>query len=166
MFSPLSMKPSNVVSTRRRTRSRTVCGWLAVVPMPLRPPPMPGPSKHGAEIHDVLSELNLAFALADALWQLDPAASEPSMRQLAAQLRCDPATETFLADRLEQLGYATRAVAVGDRRTKMLQLTDAGRPARRRLVDAATTRTPIPRLTDAEQRCLHSLMTKAMAPPA
>ena len=66
---------------------------------------------------------------------------------------------------LGQLGYATRAAAPGDRRTKVLQLTDAGRAARRRLVDAATTRTPIARLTDTEQRRLHTLLTEAMAPP-
>ncbi len=117
-----------------------------------------------AGIHDVLTELKLTHPLADALWQLDPAAPAPSMRQLAATLRCDPSTVTFLADRLEQLGYATRAAAPGDRRTKVLYLTDDGRASRRRLVNAATTRTPIARLTDDEQRRLHTLLTKAMAP--
>ena len=120
-------------------------------------------SATNAGIHDVLTDLKITHALADALWQLDPTAPAPSMRQLAAKLRCDPSTVTFLADRLEQLGYATRAVAPGDRRTKVLHLTDKGRTARRRLVDAATTHTPIARLTDAEQRRLHTLMTKAMA---
>ena len=116
-----------------------------------------------AGIQDVLAELKLTHALADTLWQLDPTGPAPSMRQMAAKLRCDPSTVTFLADRLEELGYATRVAAPGDRRTKVLHLTDAGRAARRRLVDTATTRTPIARLTDAEQRRLHSLMTKAMA---
>lgn len=117
-----------------------------------------------AEIHEVLTELKLTHALADALWQLDPAAPAPSMRQMAAKLRCDPSTVTFLADRLEHLGYATRAAAPGDRRAKVLHLTGEGRAARRRLVDAATTHTPIARLTDDEQRRLHMLLTKAMAP--
>lgn len=118
-----------------------------------------------AGIHDVLAELRLMHVLADALWQLDPAGPAPSMRQMAAVMRCDPSTVTFLADRLEQLGYAARAAAPGDRRTKAFHLTDAGRAARRRLVDAATTHTPIARLTDAEQRRLLTLLTKAMAPP-
>lgn len=117
-----------------------------------------------AEIRDVLTELRLTHALADALWQLDPGAPAPSMRQMAAALGCDPSTVTFLADRLEHLGYATRATAPGDRRTKVLELTGDGRAARRTLVEAATTRTPIARLTDTEQRRLHALMTKAMTP--
>jgi DNA-binding MarR family transcriptional regulator len=118
-----------------------------------------------AEIQDVLGELKLTHALADALWQLDPAAAPPSMREMAARLRCDPSTVTFLADRLEQLGYTTRAPALGDRRVKALHLTGAGRKARRRLVHAATTHTPVARLTEAEQRRLHRLLTKAMTPP-
>ncbi|WP_433719480.1 MarR family winged helix-turn-helix transcriptional regulator [Actinoplanes sp. CA-051413] len=118
-----------------------------------------------ARIEDVVTELKLTHALADALWQLEPSAPAPSMRQMAAKLGCDPSTVTFLADRLEQLGYAVRAAAPGDRRTKALHLTNAGRAARRRLVETATTRTPIARLTDAEQRRLHRLLIKAMEPP-
>ncbi|MFD5629176.1 hypothetical protein [Streptomyces sp. NPDC127072] len=38
--------------------------------------------------------------MADALWQLDPDAPAPSIRQMAARLQCDPSTVTFLADRL------------------------------------------------------------------
>jgi DNA-binding MarR family transcriptional regulator len=118
-----------------------------------------------AEIQDVLAELRITHALADALWQLDPVAPAPSMRQMAARLHCDPSTVTFLADRLEQLGYAIRVNASGDRRAKVLHLTDDGRAARRRLVEAATTRTPVARLTDAEQRRLRTLLTKAMTDP-
>jgi DNA-binding MarR family transcriptional regulator len=117
-----------------------------------------------AGIQDVMNDLKITHPLADALWQLDPAAPAPSMRAMAAKLRCDPSTVTFLADRLDQLGYVTRSPAPGDRRTKVLHLTDAGRAARQRLVTAATTRTPIARLTDTEQRRLHTLLTKAMAP--
>ena len=113
-------------------------------------------------IRDVLADLHLTHALADALWQLDPAAAPPTMRQMAARLDCDPSTVTFLADRLAQLSYVTREPAPGDRRTKALHLTEQGRTARQRLVDAATTRTPLAKLTDAEQRQLHRLMTKAM----
>ncbi|MDR7277365.1 MarR family winged helix-turn-helix transcriptional regulator [Catenuloplanes atrovinosus] len=115
-----------------------------------------------AAIDDVLAELRLTHALADALWHLDPAAPAPTMRGMAATLRCDPSTVTFLADRLAQLGYATREPDPGDRRTKVLHLTEDGRAARRRLVAAATTRTPIARLGEAEQRRLHALLTTAM----
>ncbi|MFD0307183.1 MarR family winged helix-turn-helix transcriptional regulator [Streptomyces sp. NPDC127119] len=114
-------------------------------------------------IRDMIAELGLTHPLADALWQLDPDAPAPSMRQMAARLHCDPSTVTFLADRLEQLSYVSRAPALNDRRTKVLHLTEQGRTARRRLVHAASTRTPITHLTDAEQRQLHRLMTKAMS---
>jgi MarR family transcriptional regulator, organic hydroperoxide resistance regulator len=118
-----------------------------------------------AGIHDVLADLQLTHSLADALWQLDPAAAPPSMRQMAIRLHCDPSTVTFLADRLEQLSYVTREPVPGDRRTKALHLTDQGREARRRLVHAASARTPIARLTETEKKRLHVLMTKAMKPP-
>ena len=113
-------------------------------------------------IRDVMAELGLTHALADALWQLNPGAPAPSMRQMAAGLHCDPSTVTFLADRLEQLSYVNRIPAPSDRRAKMLHLTEQGRKARQRLVDAASAHTPIARLTTAEQRQLHRLMTKAM----
>lgn len=113
-------------------------------------------------IRDVMAELGLTHSLADALWQLNPDVPAPSMRQMAAGLHCDPSTVTFLADRLEQLSYVNRIPAPSDRRAKMLHLTEQGRKARQRLVDAASTRTPIARLTTAEQRQLHRLMTKAM----
>jgi DNA-binding MarR family transcriptional regulator len=113
-------------------------------------------------ILDVLGELKLTHALADALWQLDPALPAPTMRQMAARLQCDPSTVTFLADRLEQLGYTTREAAAGDRRAKALHLTTDGRTARARLVHAATTRTPLARLTSTEQDQLHQLLTRAM----
>ncbi|WP_250030957.1 MarR family winged helix-turn-helix transcriptional regulator [Paractinoplanes maris] len=114
------------------------------------------------QVRDVMGELGITHALADALWQLDPDAAGPTMREMAAALRCDPSTVTFLADRLEHLSYVTRAPAPHDRRTKVLALTDAGRAARRRLVEAATTRTPIARLSREEQVALHGLLTKAM----
>ena len=115
-----------------------------------------------AEIADVLAELGLTHALANAVWLLDPEGPTLSMRQIAGQLRCDPSTVTFLADRLEQLGFAERVSGAGDRRTKVLSLTKTGRAARRRLVEAATMRTPIARLDAAEQRCLHALLVKAI----
>ncbi|MCY1143078.1 MarR family transcriptional regulator [Actinoplanes sp. Pm04-4] len=113
-------------------------------------------------IRDVMAELGLTHALADALWQLDPDAQPPTMREMATRLRCDPSTVTFLADRLEQLSFVSRAPAPHDRRTKVLALTAAGRNARQRLVKAATTGTPIAALTRAEQLTLHDLLTKAM----
>ncbi|MFG1609862.1 MarR family winged helix-turn-helix transcriptional regulator [Actinoplanes sp. NPDC049265] len=119
-----------------------------------------------AGIQGTLADLGLTPALADMLWRLEPAAPPPSMRQMAGMLSCDPSTVTFLADRMEQLGYLTRAPVPGDRRTKALHLTEPGVEARRRLVDVATTRMPVARLTVAERRRLLDLMTKALGAPA
>ncbi|MBW3630045.1 MAG: MarR family transcriptional regulator, partial [Gemmatimonadetes bacterium] len=52
------------------------------------------------------------------------------MRSLAGQLRCDASNVTGLADRLEVRGLVTRVGQQGDRRVKLLALTDAGRALR------------------------------------
>lgn len=117
-----------------------------------------------AVITDVLAELGLTQALADALWQLDPAAPLPSLRALAARLRCDPSTVTFLADRLEAGHFATRRVDPANRRVKILRLTPHGRRARRRLVEAMVTRSPLAQLTPDEQRQLHRLLLRTLPP--
>jgi len=115
-----------------------------------------------ALIADVLAELELTQALANALWHLDPRTPAPAMRQLAAKLRCDPSTVTFLADRLQNKGLLTRQIDPDNRRTKILVLTPAGRSTRHRLVHAMATHSPIARLTTPEQRNLHELLTKAV----
>ena len=117
-----------------------------------------------AVITDVLAELGLTQALADALWQLDPAAPLPSLRALADRLRCDPSTVTFLADRLEAGHFATRHVDPTNRRVKILRLTPHGRRARRRLVDTMVTRSPLAQLTPDEQRQLHRLLLQTVPP--
>ncbi len=117
-----------------------------------------------AVITDVMAELDLTQALADVLWQLDPAAPLPSLRALAARLRCDPSTVTFLADRLEARHFATRRVDPANRRVKTLRLTPQGRRARRRLVEAMVTRSPLAQLTPDEQRQFHQLLLRTVPP--
>jgi MarR family transcriptional regulator, organic hydroperoxide resistance regulator len=123
---------------------------LTAAAAPDAPPPLVAltfgvADRTNALIADVLAELDLTTSLANALWQLDPEATAPSMRELAATLRCDPSTVTFLADRLEERKLVNRHVDAGNRRVKTLVLTPKGREARRRLVHAMATRTnPIP----------------------
>lgn len=116
-----------------------------------------------ALIGEVLAELDLTHALAGAVWQLGAARTPPSMRELARGLRCDPSTVTFLADRLERHGLATRTVAPGNRRVKLLALTDQGHQVRRRLVAAMVAGSPLGRLSLDEQRRLRALLAKAMS---
>ncbi len=84
-----------------------------------------------ALVQDVMSEVNLTPALANALWHVGACAPDPPMSELAAKLRRDPSTITFLADRLQERGLLVRDVDPQNRRTKILHLTDAGRMTRR-----------------------------------
>lgn len=117
---------------------------------------------HGL-VGDLLAEMDLTMPLADALWQLDPAAPPPSMRQLAAGLRCDPSTVTFLADRLLERGLIEVRVDQTDRRRKSVTLTAAGERTRERLLDAVATCSPLARLSHQEQQQLHGLLSRALA---
>jgi DNA-binding MarR family transcriptional regulator len=118
-----------------------------------------------ALVQDVMSELNLTPALANALWHLGACAPDPPMSTLAAKLRRDPSTITFLADRLQERGLLVRDVDPQNRRAKILHLTDAGRRTRRALVEAMATRSPIAHLSGKDQRQLHHLLARAMAAP-
>ena len=113
-------------------------------------------------VGDVLAELEITLPLADALWQLDPDAPPPSMRQLAAGLRCDPSTVTFLADRLVERDLVAVRVDPGDRRRKTVTLTSKGAETRRRLLASIATRSPLAHLSHDEQRQLFDLLGRAV----
>lgn len=115
-------------------------------------------------ITDVVDELDLTRPLADVLWQLDPASEPPAMGRLAAKLGCDPSTVTFLAARLEEKGLATRQVNPDNRRVKTVHLTERGRDARRKLVDAMATRSPVAKLDPDAQQQLRQLLLQAVPP--
>lgn len=117
-------------------------------------------------VQDVMKELNLTPALANALWHLGSGGPDPSMRQLATRLRCDPSTVTFLADRLQDRALLSREVNPDNRRTKILRLTDTGRATRQALVAAMATRSPIAHLNAEDQRHLHNLLSRALSAPA
>lgn len=117
-------------------------------------------------VGEILAELELTGPLADALWQLDPAAPPPTMRQLAAGLRCDPSTVTFLGDRLTERGLVEIRVDPTDRRRKHVTLTPQGARVRRQLLETLTARSPLSHLTLAEQRHLLDLLGRAVAAPA
>jgi MarR family transcriptional regulator, organic hydroperoxide resistance regulator len=120
-------------------------------------------SANQAQVSDLMAELDITTALANALWKLEPAQQAPSMRDLGMMLRCDPSTVTFLADRLHERGLITREVDESNRRVKRIVLTTKGRKVRTRLTEAMTTRSPIARLSEDEQRQLHALIHKALA---
>src|SRR2546430_7234482 len=55
------------------------------------------------------------------------------MQTLATEWRCDASTATWLVDRLEKRGFATRRSAPEDRRVKLVSLTALGSSTKRRL---------------------------------
>lgn len=113
-----------------------------------------------ALLSDAVGDLGLTAVMAKTLWQIGSSAN-PSMRQLAAELGCDPSTVTFLADRLQEKGLVTREIDPANRRAKIVTLTERGREVRRRLGAAMLTQSPVAHLNLAEQRQLSRLLTKA-----
>lgn len=117
-----------------------------------------------AQVADLMAELDITTALANALWKLDPQEPPPSMRDLGVMLRCDPSTVTFLAERLHSRGLVARDVDPTNRRVKRLSLTDKGRKVRAKLTETMIARSPIAQLSQKEQRQLLALIAKALTP--
>ena len=112
----------------------------------------------------ILAELELTEALGDVLWQLGAVGEAVPGRDLADRLHCDPSNVTFLADRLEERGLIERRPDLSDRRVKLLALTTAGMAVRTRIVQAAATRSPLARLSPADQQRLCRLLDKCLQP--
>jgi DNA-binding MarR family transcriptional regulator len=64
-----------------------------------------------------------------ALFSLDPRTGR-AMRSLAEEWQCDPSNATFIVDRLEELGLASRQPLLNDKRVKLVVLTRKGERTR------------------------------------
>jgi len=64
-----------------------------------------------------------------ALFSLHPRTGR-SMRSLADEWQCDPSNATFIVDRLEELGLASRQPLLHDKRVKLVVLTRKGEKTR------------------------------------
>src|SRR4051794_3867449 len=85
---------------------------------------------------EIAHELGLAPQQASALKSL----GEPvPMGDLADALHCDSSNVTGIVDRLEQRGLVRREAAAGDRRVKMLALTEEGQRVRRQIIRRFST---------------------------
>lgn len=69
-----------------------------------------------------------------ALHHLD-AEEGRTMRSLADAWQCDPSNATWIVDRLEKLGLATRESVAHDRRVKLVVLTPKGRRTKDELLE-------------------------------
>jgi DNA-binding MarR family transcriptional regulator len=70
---------------------------------------------------------------ARGLWSLASDAGRP-IGSLAREWGCDPANATFIIDRLERAGLATRRPGEDDRRIKLVTLTPKGTAVKRALL--------------------------------
>src|SRR4029453_16225567 len=86
-----------------------------------------------------------------------------AMRELADGLHCDPSNITGIVDRLGDRGLVERGSAPGDRRVKILTLTEEGSALRMRLLDRLSEPPPgLGKLTVGEQRQLRDLLRRAL----
>ena len=86
------------------------------------------------------------------------------MGELAQLMHCDNSNMTGIVDRLEERGLVERRAAEGDRRVKLVALTDGGpRAPRRARRAAAEPPAEIAALSEADLRALRKIFTRALA---
>jgi DNA-binding MarR family transcriptional regulator len=86
------------------------------------------------------------------------------MRDVATAMACDSSNLTGITDRLEERGLVRRASDPGDRRVKLLVLTEDGEALRREVLSRLNQPPPgsVDTLTEAELRQLDALLRKAL----
>jgi MarR family transcriptional regulator, organic hydroperoxide resistance regulator len=115
-------------------------------------------------VPQVASEFELSPMQAHVLRLLEPDEPLP-MRTLARKLCCDASNVTGIVDRLEERGLVRRAAAPGDRRVKMLVVTDQGLGVRTAiLARLSEAPEPIAKLSAADQRALREILNRALEP--
>jgi DNA-binding MarR family transcriptional regulator len=90
--------------------------------------------------------------------------SEPrSMGELAQAMHCDNSNITGIVDRLEERGLVRREAAEGDRRVKLLVLTEDGERVRVEITKRmAEPPPPIASLSEADQQALRDILKRAV----
>ena len=85
------------------------------------------------------------------------------MGELAAMMHCDSSNMTGIVDRMEERGLVRRSSAEGDRRVKLIELTDEGSRIRdemaRRMAEPPE---PIANLSRSDQRALRDILRRAL----
>ena len=109
----------------------------------------------------IAQEFDLAPQQMGALKHL----AEPMpMSELAGALMCDSSNVTGIVDRLEDRGLVERRPAPGDRRVKLLVLTDEGQRVRGELVKRMSEPPPaLAALSLKDQRALRDILRRAFA---
>jgi DNA-binding MarR family transcriptional regulator len=85
------------------------------------------------------------------------------MSELANALFCDNSNVTGIVDRLEERGLVRREAAEGDRRVKLLVLTDEGERLRAEVTKRMAEPPPaIASLSEQDQKALRDILTRAI----
>lgn len=109
---------------------------------------------------EAAAEFDLSFLQSRALWRLEQPMATGT---LAEQMGLDRSNVTSVVDRLEERGLVTREAHPGDRRVKLLVLTDAGRATRAAIDERIfATVTLFEALSEEDQRELAGLLSKLL----
>jgi DNA-binding MarR family transcriptional regulator len=97
-------------------------------------------------------------------WTIRHLAEPQTMSGLAGTLLCDNSNVTGIVDRLEERGLLERRPSPGDRRVKLIVLTDRGERLRRR-IEKVMEEPPawLAGLGAADQRALRDILARAEA---
>jgi DNA-binding MarR family transcriptional regulator len=111
---------------------------------------------------EVLADLGLTHATAQALWAIDPTAPPSPMKVMADLLFCNAPNLTFVADQLVARGLVERVADPTDRRSRVLVLTDEGVRVRAEAMRATLERSPLANLDEDQLESLLKLFDAAL----
>jgi DNA-binding MarR family transcriptional regulator len=115
-----------------------------------------------ADLPTLAAEFELSPAQCHVLHLIEPNQPVP-MGQIAESLACDASNVTGLVDRLESRGLVRRQPSAGDRRIKVLELTQAGARLRSIVMERMTEPPEIlGRLSPEEQRELVRILKRLL----
>jgi DNA-binding MarR family transcriptional regulator len=144
------VKYTSVVATRVRTDPATQA-WKQMMRLVWA---------HRGRFIEGVGELGLSPMQAHALRFLE---RPVPMSELAETLWCDASNVTGIVDRLESRGLVERRASSGDRRVKLLCLTDEGEALRARVVERMEQPPPeLAALEADEQRLLADLLARTL----
>jgi DNA-binding MarR family transcriptional regulator len=113
-----------------------------------------------AVVAEVLAEFGVPASVGATLWALAPGSEPPTMRDVAARLRCDPSTVSLAADKLQSAGLIVRQPHPVDGRKRTLALTERGHELWEVLTKRLHASGLFAGLDAEEQRTLLTLLTK------
>jgi DNA-binding MarR family transcriptional regulator len=118
-----------------------------------------------AVVAQVLGEFGVPTSVAGTLWALAPGTEPPTMRDIAARLRCDPSTVSLAADKLQSMGLVARQPHPTDGRKRTLALTEYGHELWQALRARLHASGLFAHLDAQEQDTLLALLRKMRNPP-